>query len=110
VDAIRRCETQLEQDLVNRVRVARVLAGCAFVKGPDVILTLGGSGSLRGFRTSGIGLLHDRTDIGWIGCALQQCLGELLVREDERGWASEDGDSYEAMMDLSHRLTSDLYG
>jgi hypothetical protein len=45
-----------------------------------------------------------------MGCALRQTLRKLLVREDERGWTSEDGDRYEAMTDLSHWRTSDLYG
>jgi len=50
--------------------------------------------------------LEERRDITRTGDLLR----ELLVREDEKGWTAEDGESYEAMMDLSHRRTSDLYG
>jgi len=32
------------------------------------------------------------------------------MSKDETGRAREDDDRYEAMVDLSHRLTSDLYG
>jgi hypothetical protein len=90
------------------MRIAGVLADCAFVEGPDVVLTLRGSNSPRSSRASGIDLLHDCGDIEWVGCVLWQCRRELLVQEENRVSTSEDGDGYETMMDLSHRRTSGL--
>jgi hypothetical protein len=99
---------QLKQALVNRMRIARVLADRAFVKRPDGVLTLRGPDSPRSFRAYGIGLLHDCGDIKWVGRVMRQRRRELLMREENIGWTSEEGAGYETMMDLSHRRTSGL--
>jgi hypothetical protein len=104
-----RRDIQLSTDLVDSARIAIALTGCALVKRLGVVIASRRTAGLRCFCTLRIGLLHDCSDIGWIGCALRHTLRELLVCENERGWAPEDGECYEAMTDLSHRRTSDLY-
>ena len=101
-----RGDIQLEKDLVDGARIATVPAGCALVKGQNVGIALRWPARPWCSRASGIGLLEERRDITRTGDLLR----ELLMREDEKGWTAEDGESYEAMMDLSHRRTSDLYG
>ena len=105
-----RRDIQLSEDLVDGVRITLVLTDCALVQGLDDVIAIRCSARLRGFRALRISLLNDSDDIGRTGCLLGPCLRELLAREDERGWGPEDGNRYEAMTDLSHRRTSDLYG
>lgn len=110
VHLLRRREIQLLKDLVNGARIAVVQTGCALVKKPDVVIALRQSARLRCFRASGIGLLNDCGDIDRTGRHPRPCLRELLVRQDDRGWTCEDGDSNETMTDLSYWRTSDLCG
>jgi hypothetical protein len=65
---------------------------------------------LRSLCALGIGLPEDWRRIKGFKQFLSRCSSEFLMSKDETGRAHEDDDCYEAMKDLSHRRTSDLYG